>query len=226
VTLTWEELYPLRGLRLRAGDGLELRWLDDDLLLQVAAVAHQGIHDPSWQPLGGWTDAPPLDVARSVTTYAWRARADLRPERWWLQLAVVLDGEVVGLQDVGADDFAVLREVRTGSWLGRRHQGRGTGSRMRLAVLSFAFDHLGALSATTGAWADNGPSNRVSANAGYEADGLAYQVVRGVRREERRYRLTAERWQGLGHPRVEVDGLTDAAREQLGAGGRGVAEGP
>jgi RimJ/RimL family protein N-acetyltransferase len=216
--LSWQELYPLRGLRLSAGDDLELRWLDDDLLLQVASLAHDGIHDPSWQPMGGWTDAPPLDVARSTASFAWRSRAEVRPEHWWLQLAVVRDGEVVGLQDLGADDFAVLREVRTGSWLGQRHQGRGTGSRMRLAVLSFAFDHLGALSATTGAWSYNGPSNRVSAKAGYEPDGVAHVLVRGRREREQRYRLDVERWRELGHPRVEVDGLTDAARALLGAG--------
>ena len=127
------------------------------------------------------------------------------------------DGVVVGLQDVGAEQFAVAREVRTGSWLGLAHQGRGTGSAMRLAVLCFAFDHPGALSATTEAWKDNGPSNRVSAKAGYLPDGEHVGVTRGERREGNRYRLTAERWRTLGHPRVEVVGPDDRCQPLLGA---------
>lgn len=216
--LTWDEVYPLRGLRLRAGDDLELRWLDDDLLLQLASLAHDGIHDPSWTPFtGAWADAPPLERARSVVQWAWGRRAGTAPGDWWLQLAVLRDGVAVGLQDVGARDFAVRREVTTGSWLGRRHQGRGTGTRMRCAVLSLAFDHLGATTATTEAWKDNAASNAVSRRVGYVLDGEEVAVTRGQRREGWRYRLTAERWAALGHPRVAVDGLTDAVREMLGA---------
>ncbi len=87
---------------------------------------------------------------------------------------------------------------------------------MRLAVLSLAFDHLGASTATTGAYKDNEASTRVSGRAGYLHDGEAVEVVRGERREAWRYRMTAERWRGLGHPRVGVDGLTAVGRALLG----------
>ncbi len=48
-----------------------------------------------------------------------------------LELVVVRDGTVVGTQGVGAHDFAVLRQVSTGSWLGRAYQGQGIGTQMR-----------------------------------------------------------------------------------------------
>lgn len=217
VAVTAAEHFPPFGLSLRAPAGLELRYLDDALLGEVARLAAEGIHDPSWMPLSGWSDAEPEARALSVQQFAWRARSALSREKWWLQFAVLRDGVVVGLQDVGAEQFAVAREVRTGSWLGLAHQGRGTGSAMRLAVLSFAFDHLRALSATTEAWKDNAPSNRVSAKAGYLSDGEHVGVTRGARREGNRYRLGVERWRTLGHPRVDVDGLTDRCRHLLGA---------
>lgn len=217
-TLTWDELFPPAGLVLRPGGGTELRYLTDDLLPAVAQVAHDGVHDPSWTPFtAAWADGAPLERARSVLSWNWAQRSSLGPDRWSLAFAVVQDGAVVGVQDVVSREFAVRREVRTGSWLGQQHQGRGTGTRMRLAVLSFAFDHLGALTAGTEAWTDNAASRRVSEKVGYLPDGEEVEVTRGERREGVRSRLTVERWRGLGHPRVEVDGLTPACRELLGA---------
>lgn len=217
TTSGWGELFPPAGLVLRAGEDLELRYLTDDLLPAVADVARAGIHDPGWQPLTDWTDVADDERARRVVQHVWRLRAELTPERWMLSFAVVRDGVAVGRQDVGAEAFGVRREVSTGSWLGLAHQGRGTGTRMRLAVLSLAFDHLGARTAVTSAHTDNEPSNRVSRRVGYLPDGEEVNVVRGVRREGWRYRMTAERWRELSHPRVEVDGLTQACRSMLGA---------
>lgn len=216
--LDWQELYPLRGLRLSTGEDLELRYLDDDLLPAVAAVAAAGVHEPGANPFGvPWADGSPEERARSTAQWAWTVRGRLTPEDWTLQLAVVLDGRVVGIQDLRAAAFAVRREVSTGSWLGLEHHGRGIGTIMRLAVLSLAFDHLGALSATTGAWADNAASRRVSEKVGYLRDGIDVEDSGGRRREHLRFRLDVERWRELGHPWVEVDGLTDEARRFLGA---------
>ncbi|MFC3690294.1 GNAT family N-acetyltransferase [Aquipuribacter hungaricus] len=218
TVLTWAGLFPPAGLVLDAGGGTELCYLTDDLLPAVAQVAHDGIHDPSWTPFSApWADADPLARARSVLAWNWQQRAALGPEQWSLVFAVLQDGVVVGVQDLLAREFAVRREVRTGSWLGLAHQGRGTGTRMRLAVLSLAFDHLGALGAGTEAWKDNAASRRVSEKVGYLPDGEEVAVTRGSRREGWRYRLTAARWQTLGHPGVAVHGLTDACRELLGA---------
>ena len=128
--LTWAELFPPAGLVVRAGDDLELRYLTDDLMPALAQAANDGIHDPGWTPFSAaWADADPLERARSTVTWQWSQRASLSPERWALAFAVVRDGTVVGVQDLVAREFGVRREVATGSWLGQRHQGRGTGTR-------------------------------------------------------------------------------------------------
>ena len=56
-----------------------------------------------------------------------------------------MDGRPVGIQDVIAANFPVLRGVDTYSWLGIDHQGQGFGREMRAAVLHLAFDGLGAV---------------------------------------------------------------------------------
>jgi hypothetical protein len=71
-------------------------------------------------------------------------RLELRPDDWHLNLLIRFDGKVIGNQGVYAKNFAILNEVSTGSWIGRRHQDSGIGTEMRAAVLMFAFDHLGA----------------------------------------------------------------------------------
>ena len=78
-------------------------------------------------------------------------------------------GVLVGLQELMAKDFAVTRTVETGSWLGAAHQGDGIGTEMREAVLQFAFDHLKATRADSGAFVDNPRSLRVSEKLGYAA---------------------------------------------------------
>lgn len=216
MTLGWEDLHPFFGLTLRTEGGVELRYVDDDLLPALATVAAEGLHDPSWHPLTEWTDGSDLDRAQAVVQHVWRTRGALSADDWLLSFAVLRDGVVVGRQDLGARRFSVTGEVSTGSWLGLAHQGRGTGTAMRVAVLSLAFDHLGASSAVTSAYADNAQSNRVSQKVGYLRDGEAVEVVWGARRDSRRYRMTAERWQEQGHRQVEVEGLTRGAKEMLG----------
>jgi len=41
---------------------------------------------------------------------------------------------------------------------------------------------------------------------------LASVATAGTRREEWRYRLSAGRWRSLGHPQVDLEGLTDECR--------------
>ena len=64
------------------------------------------------------------------------------PQDWALQFVAVADGRVIGTQALDGRDFAVLREVGTGSWLGREFHGQGYGTEMRAAVLHLAFDGL------------------------------------------------------------------------------------
>ena len=99
-------------------------------------------------------------------------RASFRPEDFELQFAVRSAGVLVGTQALHAHDFAVTRTAEPGSWLGRVHQGRGTGTRMRRAVCAFAFDHLGATEVTSGAFQDDPASLAVNRKVGYRPNGI------------------------------------------------------
>jgi RimJ/RimL family protein N-acetyltransferase len=182
--------WPLRHLVLRT-PRLELRPDDDAGLLELAEEARLGIHPPELMPfVTPWTDAAPEERALATVQWHWAKRAELRPGMWRLQFLVRIDGRVVGMQELGATEFAVTREVATGSWLGRRHQGRGIGTEMRAAVVMFAFDHLGATRARSAAFVDNPASLRVSEKLGYRCDGIDVYARRGERVEDVRLLVT------------------------------------
>ncbi|GGK35963.1 GNAT family N-acetyltransferase [Nocardia camponoti] len=187
--------WPVVDLRITTPT-LELRWPDLDDLTALATLAAKGVHDPAVQPFSvEWTDGTPEERARRALTWHWRCLGEWRPEAWALNFVVVQDGEVVGSQTVAADNFAIRREVRTGSWLGIAHHGRGIGTEMRAAVLHLAFAHLGAETAVSGAFLDNVASTRVSRRLGYEVNGVDVHVVRGKRALQHRFRLTRTNWQ-------------------------------
>jgi RimJ/RimL family protein N-acetyltransferase len=140
--------WPLADLWLQTPE-LVLRWPSLDDLHALADLAAAGVHDPEVQPfMVAWTDASPDERARSTLQYHWSCWRSWKPSDWMLELAVVRDGVVVGSQGVGGRDFAVLREVHTGSWMGRRYQGQGIGTQMRAAVLALALSDLPAASLT------------------------------------------------------------------------------
>jgi RimJ/RimL family protein N-acetyltransferase len=201
------ELWPLAGLRLHT-PRLELRLPSDDDLAALARLAARGIHDPGTQPFGvPWTDAAPAERARSVLLHHWRTLGAWTPGNWALHLVVLFDSVVVGTQGVSGRDFAVLREVATGSWLGLEHQGKGIGTEMRAAVLHLAFASLGAVSATSGAFIDNPASLGVSRKLGYAADGTNREVRRGQAAALQRLRIDAETWRRNQAVPVTTDGL-------------------
>jgi RimJ/RimL family protein N-acetyltransferase len=115
-----------------------------------------------------------------VLQYQWRCRAELASEKWTINFVVRADGVVVGTQGLSARSFRVLREVKTGSWLGLAHQGNGYGTEMRAAVLAFAFDHLAARTARSSAFVDNTRSHGVSRRLGYRTDGTELRVREGA----------------------------------------------
>ncbi len=207
--------WPLYDLRIRT-PGLELRLPTEDELVALCDVASAGIHDPEFMPFGvAWTDKPSPRFEREFMQHHWGLRSAWTPERWQFNLAVFHDGEPIGFQDVGAKDFAVLREVVTGSWLGAAFQGRGFGKQMRAAVLHLAFAELDAVVARTAAWADNRPSQAVSRALGYRDNGVTRELRRGVPTDHLHMRLTRERWPAHRFCEVEVEGL-DSCREMFG----------
>lgn len=198
--------WPLFDLVVRT-PRLELRLPDEDELVQLATLAGEGIHDPGWQPMMGWTDQPSPALERGVLHWHWGRRADWRPELWSYNPVAVVDGEVVGTQGMGANDFAKLGVVSTGSWLGRRHQGRGLGKEMRAAILHLAFAGLGAFEAQSGYWHDNDASRRVSESLGYERNGERWMLRRDVRDREIEVRLRREVWEERRRDDIELIGL-------------------
>lgn len=211
-------LWPPLGVRVSSGD-TELVYADDRLLMQVAALAADGVHDEDTMPFPvSWTRGSPQQVARSVLTFQWGNRAAMTPEHWRLELAVLHAGTPVGMQGAVARDFTVARQAETGSWLGRAHQGQGIGRAMRLLVLHLLFDGLGAQSATTSAFDDNPASNAVTRALGYRPDGHELVAREGRPARVLRYRLDRADWLDRPpalRPPVEMAGI-DALRTFLG----------
>ena len=208
-------LWALFDLRVRVAD-LELRVPTDDDLVELAAIARSGIHPVDEMPFAvPWTDAPSPQFERGFVQYHWGTRASWQPTNWTLELAVSRQGQLAGVQGMSARDFAVLRTVATGSWLGQRFQRQGIGRLMRQAILGLAFDHLGADVATSGAFLENVASARVSEWIGYERNGLDRVAPRGTSRDMQRYRLTREQWAARPRPEITVEGV-DACLELFG----------
>ncbi|KID29368.1 acetyltransferase, ribosomal protein N-acetylase [Prauserella sp. Am3] len=211
------EVFPLAGLRLRT-PRLELRVPDDEGRAALAALAVQGIHPRGQIPfLHPFTEAEPDELARSVVQRQYRALGELTAEKWTLPLAVSCEGTVVGMQSLQATDFAVTREVGTGSWLGSSHQGRGIGTEMRAAVLHLAFAGLDAEVARSSTFEDTPTSMAVSRKLGYVEDGTSRHAVLGEVRTARRMLLTRETWERTGTVEVTVEGL-EPCLPLLGAG--------
>jgi len=157
-------------------------------------------------------------VARSVLRYQWSARAKVEPDDWRLELAVLVGGELVGVQGAFAKDYPVTRSAETGSWLGRRFHGAGIGTRMRIAMLHLLFDGLGAQEATTAAFADNAPSQGVTRKLGYVATGRRVLAREGAPAESLDFALSRDQWLARPaslRPAVTVSGA-EAVAELLG----------
>lgn len=197
--------WPLFDLRLRTPD-LELRLPTLDDLDALADLAAEGIHDPEEMPFAApWTDAEPAERARETLQFHWRKWASWKPDDWSLDLVAVRDGTVVGTQGIYARNFAVVREVGTGSWVGRKYQGQGIGTQMRAAVLHLAFAGLNAEYACSGAFTDNPASLAVSRKLGYQPDGINLHSRRGKRATEQRLRLSRRDWEASQNgAKVEV----------------------
>src|SRR5262249_14713715 len=147
---------------------IELRYPDDQLIVELVDASKRGIHDPAHMPFGiPWTDTKSPEFERASLQHHWGSRARHTADSWGFGFAVLLDGRAVGAQGCHADNFAKLRVGETGSWLGREFQGQGIGKEMRAAVLHFFFEGLGATQMISGAWHDNQSSLGVSRAMGY-----------------------------------------------------------
>ena len=175
--LTLEDLFPPFALRITSGP-LELRVLRDEDLPELVELVRAGIDVPGLPMpfITAWHEEPfapgsPDGFPTASLRWWWTQRATFAPDEWQLALVVRRDGRLVGMQDVHATDFAQTRSVLTGSWLGRVHQGVGTGTLMRQLVVGFAFDELGAERCESGYIVGNHASAAVSRKVGYVDNG-------------------------------------------------------
>jgi RimJ/RimL family protein N-acetyltransferase len=187
--------WPLFDLRITT-PRIELRYVDDELAVELAELAAKGIHDSSVMPFSvPWTDVDPPQQQRNTLQWYWRSRAELTPSSWHLPFAVIHDSQVVGTTSVMARDYTILRAFETGSWLGLRFQGIGLGKEMRRAALHLGFAGLGAEFAHTGAFTDNAASLGVTRSLGYLPEGSRRTVRRGQAAEIAGFRMDRNTWQ-------------------------------
>jgi RimJ/RimL family protein N-acetyltransferase len=215
-------LWPLFGLSLSTAR-LELTPVTDGDIDELTSVARRGVHDHDEQPFANlWTDRQGSDFEQRFAQYFWAQRAHWSVAGWALPFSARFRGQLIGVQQILAEEFPVLRTVSTSSWLGSAFQGIGLGTEMRAAVLSFGFDALGAEAAISGAYAYSLGSIRVSEKLGYMRNGVRRDDIRGEAVEAALFRLTREAW--LDDPPLvaEVRGL-EPCLELFGLGTAGVS---
>ncbi|MFL6132528.1 MAG: GNAT family N-acetyltransferase [Nocardioidaceae bacterium] len=198
--------WPLFGLRLTCG-GVALRPAREEDLPHLAAIQPDDYeHDPRAEVLPGLG----VDQHRRRLVYQgyWRSWGTWSPSSWCLNFLVELDGAVVGVQSLEAENFLALRTVDSGSWLVGTARGRGVGVAMRMAALGLAFDHLDARAAVSSARHDNGASLGVSRHLGYRDNGVSLNASGEGPVELQHLRLTAEDWHASARGRhVRVTGF-------------------
>jgi RimJ/RimL family protein N-acetyltransferase len=200
-------LWPLFDLRITT-DRLELHLPTNEGIAALCEVALAGVHEPDDMPFAfPWTRKPRPRFEREFAQFHWGLLANWQPNDWNLELMVTVDGQPIGAQGVAAKDFASLRRVGTGSWLGRAFQGKGYGKEMRQAILGLAFDGLGAKVAETEAFQDNKASAGVSRAVGYRENGVGMLAPDGIPRDTLRFRMTAEDWRARPRPDIAIEGL-------------------
>lgn len=195
--LTLEEIYPPYGLTISSG-ALTMRVLRDDDIPELVDLIASGVQVPGLPMpfIRDWHAGPlapgtPDGFPTTSLAWWWTQRASFAPENWKMALAVRLDGELVGMQDMNATDFPHTRSVETGSWLGLRHQGKGVGTLMRQLVVGFAFDELGATACHSGYVSGNEASAAVSRKVGYSDNGLRHitQTIDGKKMPVMEYQV-------------------------------------
>ncbi|MGA4506911.1 GNAT family N-acetyltransferase [Propionibacteriaceae bacterium G1746] len=214
ASLDLAEVYPPFGVRITCGP-LVLRGITDDDIMPLVEVARRGLHDADEEhsPLSfDWTAAPPQYLAINYARWAWGQRYQFTAKSWILALLVEHDGEVVGVQEGRGEQFARVRSVSTGSWLGRAAQGKGIGTLMRQAFCTFLVDELGALEVTSAAFTDNPASWRVSEKTGYRRLGT-HRAARGRESvtDQVMYQLTPDTLVRPPHP-LQVEGAEPLRR--------------
>jgi RimJ/RimL family protein N-acetyltransferase len=210
---------PLFGLTVST-PRLTLRMPTDPDLIELLQVIEQGVHDPTFMPFRfAWTDVPSPQRERESLSHWWRGRASWTTSSWQWTGAVRVEGQLVGVQDLMAENYPSLGEVKSGSFLGLGHQGHGIGREMRAAILHLAFEGLGAKRAFSGYLEGNEASKRVSESLGYVPNGYSTAIIRGMPVREFHLVLEREVWKSQRRDDIRIQGL-DECLELFGVASR------
>jgi RimJ/RimL family protein N-acetyltransferase len=190
---------------------LRLLGATDERLERLVPVVRDGVVQgdevPFDDPMSFYEPSPVREWRwlRSV----WRGRGRTEASWWRLYFVVEADGELVGMQDLLAEDFPALGLVSSFSWLAPNARGRGHGREMRAAILHLAFAGLAAREALSEAFVDNAASNAVSRGLGYEQNGTTWATRRGDPCELQRWTITREKWETAVRTDIELRGVED-----------------
>jgi RimJ/RimL family protein N-acetyltransferase len=179
-------------------DGAYLQPPTDEHLIQLA---HRAAEPGAVLPVAEahfvtWiADRTPQEIAQQRIARVQANRDLTRRPGWTLDLAVMIEGQPVGVQSLsGFDQWPHHRVVGTTSWLLAAFQGRGIGTRSRAAVLELAFVHLRAESAKSWVLDDNRASIGVSRKLGYRLIDRHHITEHGCRYAEGVYQLDRDAW--------------------------------
>lgn len=213
------ELWPIFDLRITT-PRLVMRLATDAELAELVKISDASMFDPErGMPfVAPWPLLPSPDRERSMYQFQTGARANWKPQHWMLLMTAFLDGQPIGLQDVTAKDFGLLRTVSTGSWIGAAWQRQGLGTEMRAALLELVFGELGALEAHSSYREDNPGSSGVSAKLGYVENGRRIEKFGDEAATDRRVVLTRQAWTEHRTPGIIVEGI-DECRSFFGGNG-------
>lgn len=160
-----------------------LTWIDDELLGELAELAAEGIFPQPYPSYAfGWARGDAETVWGNVIEYQRGVRTTCGPEEWRLECAVIVDKQPVGVVGIGAREWGERKVAVSGSWLGRRYQGRGIGFAAARGLLRVYFDQLGGQEARRLVYPENTASLRVGEKLGY------------VRAEDNWFSLTKEQF--------------------------------
>jgi RimJ/RimL family protein N-acetyltransferase len=195
--------WPFFDLRITAGEVVLRGATDADLAVLETLLPDDLEMNPANQRFASLPAE--ADRRRQLLAEIWKHRGTWSPGSWCLDLAVEVEGRVVGVQGLEGDQFSELRTVDSFSWLSADVRGRGLANQMRTGVLALAFDHLGAEVAVSSARTDNAPSLAVSYRLGYVDNGITRTVTPTGPFELQHVRLTRDAWRAGGRT-AEVAG--------------------
>ena len=202
--------YPPLHLEVRT-PRLALRGATDDLLEQLVPVVRAGVVADDEAPF----DDPSSHYEESPTREwrwlrrVWAARSRCEPTFWRIPLVVEVDGALVGMQDLIAEEFSTYGSVSTFSWLAPTARGGGIGQEMRAAALHLAFAGFGAREAISEAFLDNAPSNAISRSLGYQDNGYTWATRRGEPFQLQRGVLPRSQWEAGQRPDIALRGVEE-----------------